>query len=91
VVNAPNGDKQTALNKAVKHLIDFLSKGGEIDCVLPEETETTEEGKETENSSKNIQIAAIRESFKQIRDHSAKLRVLEHTTQQDEEDETESS
>ena len=87
----PDGDKKTAFNKAVKHLIDFLSKGGEIDCVLPEETETTqdEEGKETEDSSKKIQIASIRESFKQIRDHSAKLRVLEHTAQQDDEEENE--
>jgi len=82
---ALDGNKQNAFNKAVGHLINFLSKGGEVDCVLPEDSETTQEDEGgTQDGSTRIQIAALRESFQQIRDHSAKLRVLEHTPQDDE-------
>jgi hypothetical protein len=33
--NTNEGDKVTALDRAVKDLVQFLEKGGEVDCVLP--------------------------------------------------------
>lgn len=84
--NSPDGDKQTAFVKALGLLINFLSKGGEVDCVIPDEPETTEEENEGESQDQpqRAQLTTLRESFQQIRDHSAKLRVLEHQPQDNE-------
>lgn len=64
------GDKINALDKAVKHLVDFVEKGGVVDFVLPEESGSDEE----EGSSKrNLRVA-----FEEIRVIENKLKLLEN-------------
>ena len=62
------------LHKAVKTLIDFLSRGGDVDCVIPEEQEDEEEelGAETAETLKTL-----REDFKRIRELKEDL-LIEH-------------
>ncbi len=68
-----DGDKVNALNKAVKDLIDFIEFGGEVDFVVPEETE--EEGDE-ENVTKP-QYEKLRTTIQDIRLLETKLKLLE--------------
>ena len=64
-----DGEKRTALEKAIKKLIDFIERGGDVDCVLPTETE---EGTDSDD------IKSIRDEFKQIRTLENKIKHLEH-------------
>ncbi len=62
-------DANAELHKAVKTLIDFLSRGGDVDCVIPEESEE-EVGAESAETLK-----ALREDFKRIRNLKEDLRI----------------
>jgi len=65
-----DGEKRTALEKAIKKLIDFIERGGDVDCVLP--TEMEGEGVNAAD------IKAIRDEFKEIRTIENKIKKLEH-------------
>jgi hypothetical protein len=68
------GDKVTALNKAVADLVDFLEKGGEVDFVMPQEPESEEtEEKETTQTRKRLRVA-----FEEIRKLEHSVKLLEH-------------
>lgn len=67
-----DGEKRSALEKAIKKLIDFIERGGDVDCVLPEEIEEEEDGVNAED------IKAIRDEFKEIRLLEEKINQLEH-------------
>ena len=62
------------LHKAVKTLIDFLSKGGDVDCVIPEEQEDEEEEVGAEASEI---LKTLRQDFKRIRQLKEDL-LIEH-------------
>jgi len=64
------GDKVTALDKAVKNLVNFIEKGGIVDFVIPEDEEM-EDGKEDENQQ-------LRVAFLEIRKLEKKVALLEH-------------
>jgi hypothetical protein len=64
-----SGDIATALGTAVKDLVGFLEKGGEVDCVIPEPTE----GAEAPPDEKQEEL---RKSFREIRQLEAIIRQL---------------
>jgi len=64
--NNGTGDKSAALSKSISHLIDFIEKGGDVDFVLPEEAE-----------EKELNLAELKASFKEIRQLEEKLKLLE--------------
>ena len=66
------GDKSTALQKSVKNLIDFLEKGGEVDCVVPD-GEADEEGGDGAGD-----LDSIREASQEIRRLERRIKQLEH-------------
>lgn len=66
-----DGDKVNALNKAVKNLIDFIEFGGEVDFVVPDESD--EEGK---NATKP-EYEKLRTTIQDIRLLETKLKLLE--------------
>jgi len=71
---AREGDKVAALNKSVEDLVDFIEKGGEVDFVMPEESDT-EEGEKKTNAEirKRLRIA-----FEDIRRIEHTVKLLEH-------------
>ena len=62
------------LHKAVKTLIDFLAKGGDVDCVIPEEQEEDEQEVDVETAET---LKTLREDFKRIRQLKEDL-LIEH-------------
>lgn len=70
---AGQGDKSTALQKAIKNLIDFLEKGGEVDCVVPDGEADEEEG---ENGAGDLD--SIRNASQEIRRLERRIKQLEH-------------
>jgi hypothetical protein len=64
------GDKTIALDKAIKNLVDFLEKGGEIDFVMPD----SDESKDKDNQSARHEL---RVAFQEIRKLERKL-LIEH-------------
>lgn len=66
---AKSGDAITALGRAISDLVRFLRQGGEVDCVLPEQTE------EEESQSPDRQELA--QNLHQIRELERRLRELE--------------
>ncbi|ELN9000199.1 hypothetical protein RZT97_000959 [Vibrio cholerae] len=66
--NGENGDgeKINALNKAVKNLLDFIEKGGEIDFVVTDENNSIEE------------LEQLRINFSEIKQLENKLLALEN-------------
>ncbi len=71
-----DGDKVKDLERAIKHLIDFIESGGQIDFVLPDEDDE-EEG---DGGAKQIEpeYAKLRITFEEIRRLETKIRLLEH-------------
>jgi hypothetical protein len=65
------GDKVVAFERAVTKLVDFLEKGGEVDCVLPEEESEQGEG------PKAGEIKQLRATFREIRLLETRLVHLE--------------
>jgi hypothetical protein len=72
-----DGDQIKALEVSVKKLVGFIEKGGEVDCVVPEEKKA--EGEETEDGKEQArQLSEIRESISQIRLIEAKIKRIEY-------------
>ena len=69
------GDKVNELSSAIKKLVDFVEKGGEIDFVMPDEEET-EEGEEPDQNAQERD--ALRVMFKEVRRLEKKVHQLEH-------------
>lgn len=68
-----DGEKRNALSQSIKKLIDFIEKGGEIDCYLPEETI------EEENEEDKIEsFRKINENFNRIRELEEKIELIEY-------------
>lgn len=63
------GDKITALEKAVKNLVNFVESGGEVDFVMPKEAEPDD------TSSPNY--AELRNTYQEIRLLESKIKLLE--------------
>lgn len=73
-------DNQAELGKAVRTLVDFISKGGDVDCVI---TEEVEEKEFAEGISEALRL--LRADFNHIRDLKETL-LLEHKTNDNEEE-----
>lgn len=69
-INPKNeGDKVKFLENAVKHLVGFVEEGGDVDFILPRDTE------ESEHSQNNREL---RIAFEEIRRIEHKLTLIEH-------------
>lgn len=68
------GDKIEAFRRAVTKLVNFVERGGDVDCVLPLE-EATAEGAEEKPEPKEIK--QLRTTFKEIRQLEFQLKQLE--------------
>lgn len=66
------GDKVNELSSAIKKLVDFVEKGGEVDFVLPEEGEDEDVDQNTDEKE------ALRVMFKEVRRLEKKVHQLEH-------------
>lgn len=64
------GDKVNALNTAIKNLVNFIQKGGEVDFVVPE----TEAGAANEDAN----MKELRNKVQEIRKLEEKIALLEH-------------
>jgi hypothetical protein len=67
------GDKVAALKSAIKTLIDFTTKGGEVDCVMPADEVGT-----TANTDLVTIRAELRAAFREIRELEDRQRQLEY-------------
>lgn len=67
-----DGEKREALSRAIKKLLGFVQKGGEIDCVLPEQPAQAEGADETRAAA----IEKLRERFREARLTESKVRQL---------------
>ncbi len=66
------GDIITALNKAIKNLVNFIESGGEVDFILPdEENDDEEENKQISNYKE------LKSTFQEIRTLENKIKLLE--------------
>lgn len=63
------GDVTAALSKSIKDLIQFVRHGGEVDCVLPEQTDDDAEAEDTDRKQ-------LRATLSEIRELEARLREL---------------
>ena len=70
-----DGDKVTALNKAVKDLIDFVEFGGEVDFIVPEDSD--EEGDDKGENTTKPEYEKLRTTIQEIRLLETKLKLLE--------------
>jgi hypothetical protein len=68
------GDKITALDKAIKNLVDFVEHGGEVDFVVPD---AKSDAKEPNEKEKQIEKHELRLAFQEIRSLERKL-LIEH-------------
>ncbi len=57
-------ENQAELGKAVRTLVDFLSKGGEVDCVIPEDINDIDD---EENKDLHGALTSLRDDFVRIR------------------------
>ncbi len=76
-----DGDKITELNKSITDVVNFVRKGGEVDFVIPEQIAPDSD----EENPPEDKFAEIRESAKEIRILDNKLKLIEHTQNEDEE------
>lgn len=73
---------KTELIKAIKTLVDFISKGGDVDCVIPDEVDDDEASEEfIEN------MVLLRDRFSQIRELKQTLLIGHEDADEDDEDE----
>lgn len=70
------GDKVTALDKSVHNLVDFIEKGGEVDFVMPEESDIEDEDIETDKK-KQKKLKELRLAFEGIRRLEHKIKQIE--------------
>lgn len=80
-----NPESQNELNRAVKTLVDFYAKGGDVDCVIDDDIEEDEEENEEQNTTLT-QMRILRKYFKRIR-HAKETLKLEHRKAYEVEDE----
>jgi hypothetical protein len=69
------GDKVNELSSAVRKLVDFVEKGGEVDFVLPDEEEEPGEDEQNENIQERENLRVM---FKEVRRLEKKVHQLEH-------------
>lgn len=69
------GDKINELSSAIRKLVEFVEKGGEIDFVLPDEEDIGEEENEDEN--KDVR-ENLRMMFREVRRMENKIKQIEH-------------
>lgn len=80
------GDKITALEKAIKNLVNFIESGGEVDFVIPEQDE------KNENNEKQPDFDKLRVTFNEIRELEQKVKLIESSLEpENKEKETEKS
>jgi len=73
--NKNQGDKIIELKRAVVKLVDFIQKGGVVDCILPEsEDAEDEEGKNKDTK----ELHQLRGQVKEIRKIENTLKLIEH-------------
>ena len=70
------GDKANALEKAVKNLVNFVESGGEIDFILPERNESSDD----ESEDTQPDYGELKITFQEIRQLENKLKRLEEKT-----------
>ncbi len=72
--------------KAIKNLVDFTLKGGEVDCVFPEEDEDVENEDEDKETPQEVieAIRTLKADFSRIRTLKENL-LLEHHREEDDE------
>lgn len=68
------GDKVPALSKSIGNLVTFIEKGGDVDFVIPQETEADDNKKELPDFNE------LRNAFSEIRKLEAKILLLEQKT-----------
>jgi len=69
------GDKVNELTSAVRKLVDFIEKGGEVDFVIPDDSEAEEDGEEDASAQERQELRVM---FKEVRRLENQLRQLEH-------------
>lgn len=84
--NDLDGEQTTALKRSISKLLEFHTKGGQVDFVEPEEIEgETDEDAETPND--NVQmISDLRKSieeYRSLRDEVSRLELLTHASEED--------
>lgn len=65
------GDKVVELDKAIKHLVNFIVSGGEVDFVLPEN------GKSQDNANSSVEYKKLKEQIQEIHLLESKLKLLD--------------
>ncbi|MBA4327605.1 MAG: hypothetical protein C0428_05205 [Polaromonas sp.] len=78
-LKADEGDKVTALTKAVKHLVNFIERGGEVDFVVPNDEEAQEETADGEPAKQALDYQVLRDRSAEIRLLEGKLALLDFT------------
>jgi len=76
-----DGEKITALNKAVKDLINFVEYGGEVDFIVPDE-ENEEQDNEKGTAVDTPKYETLRNTIKEIRRLESKLKMLESKSEE---------
>jgi hypothetical protein len=69
------GDKVVALKSSIKALIEFITKGGQVDCILPPDTESDDPPADSSQEARR----ELQEAFSRIRELDARQRLLENT------------
>jgi len=69
------GDKKEALSKAISKLIDFIEKGGEVDFVMPEESDDTKADTKGENA-KDVRV--LQQNIAQVRRLENTIKAIDH-------------
>ena len=69
------GDKITALRKAVSNLVNFTELGGEVDFIVPEE-DIEESDEVEEKPEKSIDYSRIKQIASEIREIERKIKAL---------------
>jgi len=82
-----DGETSNALQRSVKNLVEFLSKGGDLDWVIPEEEDETEDGAEP---NKLTSRGELQKFLQEIRRLDSDPRQLEYSPDHDEDDNNES-
>ena len=73
-----DGERAEALDRAVKKLVDFIERGGEVDCIVPdaEPDQDEQQGDQPPNQLENLR--QVREQFATIRTLENRIRALSH-------------
>lgn len=63
----PKRGAKGELRSGVKHLVEFFSKGGDVDISIPDDMEETEEGEEGEEDQPTYDVAKINQTRQALR------------------------